>query len=136
MADENWEKVEQPTCVGEDFGLRLGVLGNDLSVFCNSPSHVNLSVMKKYGVKESWAKMYTIKRPILGMYVFTTPFCMSNKGEILLVFGSTSAIYNPKDDTMKYAEITNFGSFIASEFYIESLVCPISHQKNKQPRIQ
>ncbi|TMW90078.1 hypothetical protein EJD97_016224 [Solanum chilense] len=131
MADENWEKVEQPSCVGEDFGLRLGVLGNYLSILCNSHSHVNLWVMKKYGVKESWAKMYTIKRPIPGKYVVTTPFCMSNKGEILVVFGSTSAIYNTKDDTIKYAEITNFGSCMKSAFYIESLVCPISHQKKQ-----
>ncbi|KAK4361513.1 hypothetical protein RND71_020465 [Anisodus tanguticus] len=57
----------------------------------------NVWVMKEYGVKESWAKMYTIKYPSnIERHVRVPSFFMSNKGEILLVFGSTSMIYSPK----------------------------------------
>ncbi|XP_060214326.1 F-box/kelch-repeat protein At3g23880-like [Lycium barbarum] len=123
---EKCRKVEQP-CFGEGNSLvTLGVLGSDLSVICNYQRNnqiiqADVWIMKEYGVKESWTKLYTIKNPI---YMLCPPLCMSNEG-ILAVLKSTLMIYNSKDDLMRYPKVTNVDGGLAAELYIESLVCPV-----------
>ncbi|KAF3630484.1 putative 60S ribosomal protein L13a-4-like [Capsicum annuum] len=62
MVDEKCRKVEQPYYGVDQFSLTLGVLGSDMCVLC-SHERTDVWVMKDYGVKESWTKMYTIKSP-------------------------------------------------------------------------
>lgn len=50
---------------------------------------------------------------------------MSNKGESLLVFESTLAIYNPEEDSISYLEVTNIDGSIEADINIERIVCPI-----------
>ncbi|WMV46956.1 hypothetical protein MTR67_040341 [Solanum verrucosum] len=63
MADEKWGNIEPPFFGKEDFGFKLGVLENNLSVLSMNIllTRVNIWVMEEYGIKESWTKMYTIK---------------------------------------------------------------------------
>uniref|UniRef100_M1D3G1 F-box domain containing protein n=1 Tax=Solanum tuberosum TaxID=4113 RepID=M1D3G1_SOLTU len=64
LADEKWGKVEQPNYGIGHFSLSLGVFGSDFSIFCdNMVSHVDVWVMKVYGIKESWTKMLSIEYP-------------------------------------------------------------------------
>ncbi|XP_070056522.1 F-box/kelch-repeat protein At3g23880-like [Nicotiana tomentosiformis] len=100
---EIWGKVEQPN-YGQQcklFSLKLGVLRSNLFVLCtyNKGAHFDVWVMKEdyYGVKASWTKMLTINYP----YVRYQPFCVSNKGEILLLFKLFFMIYNLKDDSTR-----------------------------------
>ncbi|KAM3356458.1 hypothetical protein P3S68_023172 [Capsicum galapagoense] len=66
-------------------------------------------VMKEYGVKESWTKMFTIKKsPVT----------------FLLQFGSRLGKYNPKDDSIRYLDVTHLATYIEAELYVKSLVCP------------
>ncbi|OIT20413.1 PREDICTED: F-box/kelch-repeat protein At3g23880-like [Nicotiana attenuata] len=122
LAGEKWGKLEQPCYGVEYFLLWLGVL------FCKyyERNCIDVWVMKEYGVKESWTRMYTIEfRPDVENSVPSPPLCMSDKGEIVLVFGSTFMIYNPKDGLIRYLEVANIRFCIAGIVYIESLVCPI-----------
>ncbi|XP_016470083.1 F-box/kelch-repeat protein At3g23880-like [Nicotiana tabacum] len=128
LADEKWAEVEKPSDFkGCDF-LVLGVFGNDLSAFCNYErmTHVDIWVMKEYGVKESWTKMFTINFPDRPTeYIFTPPIFMSNEGEVLLHFGSCFTKYNLKDDSTRYLDVTNFAPCLEeAEIYVTSLVCP------------
>ncbi|KAK4348639.1 hypothetical protein RND71_031394 [Anisodus tanguticus] len=116
LADEKWGKLEQPYYGEGKFRLNLGVLGSHLSMFCSyrlkgddpgifcsyQRTCTDVWVMKEYGVKESWARLHTIKFPlsISREPVLSPMFCKSNKGEILLEFGSRFMIYNPKHESI------------------------------------
>ncbi|XP_059277292.1 F-box/kelch-repeat protein At3g23880-like [Lycium ferocissimum] len=150
LADEKWGKVEQPSYGEGYFELKLGVFGSDLSVLCdNLVTHVDVWVMKEYGVKESWTKMFTIKYPddpfVDYDYLFFPPSFISSKGEILVYFGSSKYMtcstshdrksyfmtYNPKDDSFRFSEVTNIDGWRWAEIYVESLVCPLSTEGTK-----
>ncbi|OIT37650.1 f-boxkelch-repeat protein [Nicotiana attenuata] len=126
LADEKWEMVEGP-CYGEgtDF-LEVGVLNSDLSVIEYRRPNIDLWVMTEYGVKESWMKILSIEYH--NNDFLNPPFLMSNKGEILVMLGSTFKIY--KDGLFKNPKFINFNGYCKAEIYLESLVCPFSTRGN------
>ncbi|MCD7456592.1 hypothetical protein HAX54_032311 [Datura stramonium] len=136
LADGKWEKVDKP-CNGEEGGvLVLGVLGNNLCAInggvLSKDSHlgtdINVWVMKKYLVKESWTKMFTVKYPHCPVsMVAETAFLIPNKDEILLVFGGKFFLYNLKDESITYPKIPVFGFGVDSVVttYLGSLVSPV-----------
>ncbi|XP_060178561.1 F-box/kelch-repeat protein At3g23880-like [Lycium barbarum] len=125
LGNEKWTEIEKP-CNFKEYGhFFLGVLGSDLSVLCNYTwCHADVWVMKEYGVKESWTKMFTIRSPDDFRSHISLPILVSNEGDILLEIGSRLAKYNPKDESIKYLDVTNFAPYIEAEIYVKSLVCP------------
>ncbi|XP_070040543.1 F-box protein CPR1-like [Nicotiana tomentosiformis] len=81
LADEKCEKLAL-------LSLKLGVFGSDLFMFRKyQRTNIDVWLMKEYGIKESWTKMYTIKLPDESSnYVQISLFYESNKGEMLLAF--------------------------------------------------
>lgn len=106
----------------KNFFLTLGVLGSDFYVLC-SHEKTDVWVMKEYGVKESWTKLYSIKCYLCEL---SPPLYMSIEGEILHVLETNLTIYNPEDDSMRYPVVTNaFDILEVTTLYIESLVSPV-----------
>ncbi|XP_009775226.2 F-box/kelch-repeat protein At3g23880-like [Nicotiana sylvestris] len=135
LACEKWAEVEQPCSCKKCGFLSLGVFRSDLSAFCNEAwTHVDVWVMKEYGVKESWVKIFTIKSPVDSTAnIFYPPILMSNEGEILIQFVSRFTKYNSKDESIKYLDVTNFAPSLEAQIYVKSLVCPFIR---KGPRTQ
>ncbi|XP_009619458.1 F-box/kelch-repeat protein At3g23880-like [Nicotiana tomentosiformis] len=136
LTDEKWAEVEQPCSFKKCDFLSLGVFRSDLSAFCNEAwTHVDVWVMKEYGVKESWEKIFTIKSPVDSTgNRFHPLILMSNEGEILLQFGSRFTNYNSKDDSIKYLDVTNFAPSLEAQIYVKSLVCPFLPRTQQQQR--
>ncbi|KAK4732146.1 hypothetical protein R3W88_025134 [Solanum pinnatisectum] len=133
LADGKWGEMELP-CYwkrGRGAVLSLGVLGSELSVCCDCDKTNILDVwlMKEYEIKESWMKMFTIKIPedqsVYG-YLGQIRLHMASGSEILVVFGSSFMIYNPKGNLLRSSKVINFNNWDEAEIYIESLVCPFS----------
>ncbi|PHT36737.1 hypothetical protein CQW23_24437 [Capsicum baccatum] len=127
LTDGRWGEMEKPFYSEGKLRFEpcLGVLENDLSMLCHHlGSHADVWVMKEYGVKESWTKMFIIKYPYdnMGYSVFGPPFCMSSEGKILLRNDSVFMIYNPNDDSIRFPKVSNFGPLVEATLYVESLV--------------
>ncbi|KAG8390674.1 hypothetical protein BUALT_Bualt01G0108200 [Buddleja alternifolia] len=117
--------VEQPSYVEGGFSPSLGVLGECLCVLCDFPeTSVDVWVLKRYGVKESWDKVvtvpYSLRDPWKGPY--STPLFIGPKGEVFLVYGSSFVMYDPKDNWFKRPDMVDFGAFLEADVYVESLV--------------
>ncbi|KAH0725832.1 hypothetical protein KY290_001659 [Solanum tuberosum] len=92
LANEKWEKVEKPSYGGET-ELLVGKLGSHLSVFCDyKTTHLGAWVMKEYGVKECWIKMFTIRYP--NDPEWYPSFFMSNKDIQMLLTVMTVDMHN------------------------------------------
>ncbi|XP_019071217.2 F-box/kelch-repeat protein At3g23880 isoform X1 [Solanum lycopersicum] len=130
LGNEKWTEIEKPSNFKEYGHFVLGVLGSDLSVLCNYKNcHADVWIMKECEVKASWTKMLTICAENDGMlHIREPPFLVTNEGDILLEIGSHMAIYNPKDNSFRYLDVTNFAPYIEAGIYIKSLVCPFSHK--------
>ncbi|XP_043721164.1 F-box protein CPR1-like [Telopea speciosissima] len=87
VKDDVYREVPLPHFVDNKFNMAVGVLGGQLCMLCNfSRVHVELWVMKDYGVRDSWEKQFSIEqRTVLGYFdEYIRPICYSKKGEVLL----------------------------------------------------
>lgn len=76
------------------FSLILGMFGCGFSIFCdNMVTHVDVWVVKVYGIKESWIKMLIIEYPkdpfVDYDYMLFPPSFISNKCGIWVCFRSS-----------------------------------------------
>ncbi|KAK4403833.1 F-box/kelch-repeat protein [Sesamum angolense] len=125
LGSEVCGKVEQPGYIEGGFSPSLGVLGGCLCVLCDFPkTSVDVWILREYGKRDSWDKLVTVPYdlgdPWKGPY--STPLCRGAKGEILLVYGSSFIVYDPKDNAFHRPKITNFDTFLEADVYVESLV--------------
>ncbi|XP_006358425.1 F-box/kelch-repeat protein At3g23880-like [Solanum tuberosum] len=130
LAYGKWGEMELPCYWNGGRGEVLS-LGSDRLVFCDCDEIYMLDVwlMKEYGVKESWMKMFTIKIPQDQLvYRNLGQIClhMASGSEILVVFGSSFMIYNTKGDPLRSSKIINSNNWDEARIYIESLVWPFS----------
>ncbi|XLR52002.1 hypothetical protein HN51_002728 [Arachis hypogaea] len=91
-------------------------------------SYFVLWLMKDYGVRESWVKMVTIPYlPNPEDFSYSGPYCISDNGEVLLMFEFDLILYDPRDQSFKYPKVHSGKSWFDAEVYAETLLSPIKH---------
>uniref|UniRef100_A0A0V0GYD7 Putative ovule protein n=1 Tax=Solanum chacoense TaxID=4108 RepID=A0A0V0GYD7_SOLCH len=68
------------------------------------------------------------------LHIREPPLLVTNEGDILLEIGSRMAKYNPKDNSFRCLDVTNFAPYIEAEIYVKSLVCPFSHKDQRMQK--
>lgn len=106
-----------------EFNHYLVVLGECVCVVHTvKTEHIEIWVMKEYGVESSWVKEYIIQNVdfdgvIAGPY---KPIILLNNGDILLLCsGRSLGYYDPKEKTLTYIDT---GAFLCGEIDMEPVL--------------
>lgn len=119
-------EVPKPNYEGEDNPFELGVLGGWLCVVDHLKSRSDIWVMKEYGVKESWTKLFVVPN-VPGEFFFHSfeLLCYTKDGELVMVLNSNLLVfYNPELNSYKRIGIPQTCRSFHAAFYVESLVSP------------
>ncbi|AES68586.1 F-box protein interaction domain protein [Medicago truncatula] len=139
LGNESYQEILQPEYeeVNEDNYLTLGVLSDCLSIISG---HV-VWIMKEYGNKESWTKLFTVSYmpDPSKYYIFTKALCIfDNHRQVLLEstrdwgtnWDTKLIIYNSRNSTFRFTNISDQSAYSprngSPEACIESLISPWS----------
>ena len=129
LVKESFQKISPPNLGGMDV-CDLSALGVLRDCLCVTTSGDDIWIMKEYGNKESWTKLFTIPymRDPSNSRVFAKPVNIFEDDQMLLKFlgdeqsyDSTLVFYDPRSGTLKD---TNFNKI--PEVCVESLMSPCS----------
>jgi len=137
LGNESYREILQPDYgeVGEDNFLTLGVLRDCLSIISG---HV-IWIMKEYGNKESWTKLFTISYmpDPSKYYIFTKALCVfDNHHQVLLEstrdwgtnWNTKLIVYNSRNSTFRFTNVPNNSAYNprngSPEVCVESLISP------------
>lgn len=111
---------------GMSFQVDVGVLEGNLCVMCNYEYVcVDVWVMREYGMKESWCKMFSVQGiKWIGAFMFLRPLTYSKDGgKVLLEVNDEKLVwYDWKNKHAKVVKIRGGPNSYGSEMYVESLV--------------
>ncbi|KAF7113722.1 hypothetical protein RHSIM_RhsimUnG0110700 [Rhododendron simsii] len=88
LTAEDYQLVPQPEFSDKNFHINIAELGGCLCILCNYREvRVDVWVMKDYGYKESWSKLFCVVEPeVIRSLEFLIPLGYSRSGcEVLLV---------------------------------------------------
>ncbi|CAJ2638486.1 F-box/kelch-repeat protein [Trifolium pratense] len=131
LGNESYQKILQP-----DYGdvnvvsLTLGELRDCLCIFARGKSFVDVWLMKEYGKKESWNKLFTI--PFIEDIGCSKVAYIYEDEQVLLVSRAKDmlkpklVVYDSKRDTFKLPEIENINNWMVPTVYVESLITTCS----------
>ncbi|KAL7081353.1 hypothetical protein ACP275_14G034900 [Erythranthe tilingii] len=123
---ENFSKYVRPF-----FRNMGGYLG--LITLSSSVDDINVWVMTKYGVRESWTKIWTFsyleysKNEICG----ASPLCLKKNGDIIIAFENNVVVYNGRNGLRKF-RFDMLDGVIDSVVYVETLVSPFGDEQLRQ----
>ncbi|PNY01638.1 F-box/kelch-repeat protein [Trifolium pratense] len=118
--------VETDTCM-------LGVLRDFLCISASTDMFVDVWIMKEFGNKESWTKLYQVPycTGVRGLYPRHKALYISNDDQLLMIFRdsrqSKLGVYDFKSGTFNMSKLESFNSdYMDPEVYVESLISPCS----------
>ncbi|XP_073130140.1 uncharacterized protein [Henckelia pumila] len=124
LAMDTFTVIPLPNLENDDVTIVVKVLNGFLSVCCERNTHMDIWLMKEYGVKESWTKVACI--PVLhdmmdDEYIRPCPLFLSPDDRILINYGSNLSVYDRRNP-----QIHHFSSISEVEgiTYYESLISP------------
>ena len=126
LEKETYQELLQP-----DYGavtvvsVTLGVLRDCLCILAHSDTFSDVWLMKEYGNKDSWAKLFCV--PYIGHVgscLYTKALYLTDDDQVLLKYQAELVVYNSRDGTFKTLEIQNINRWMVPEVYQESLISP------------
>ncbi|WRX19633.1 F-box associated domain [Theobroma cacao] len=125
-----YELVPVPDHIEEskDHTLVLGISGDCLCLFygydCENVFEAWL--LKEYGIKSSWSRLFSVHRDILHGYKYwENALCYTKTGKVLIDYDGRELVwYDPKEKTSKAFTPRNHWDWFQPAIYIESLVSP------------
>ncbi|XP_057476187.1 F-box protein CPR1-like [Actinidia eriantha] len=126
LGSESYRLVPQPECSDKNFYLYLQSLGGCLSLLCNYfLDRVDVWVMRDYGVKESWNKLFSVAQSsVIRPFQYVRPVAYSRSGgEVLMEQDSSKLIwYDLKQKRVKNATVRGLKELTQAEEWVGSLV--------------
>ncbi|KAK2644022.1 hypothetical protein Ddye_019217 [Dipteronia dyeriana] len=128
LSGERFEELGIPDHLAKKYCVvNLGTMGGSLVIFCNpGNTHFESWVMKEYGVKSSWTRLFTVWGDTFPRYKYgPTLICFTKQGKVVLYIDESEWIlYSPEEETfMEFVIKDDWGQF-ESIVYEESLVSP------------
>ncbi|KAJ0016552.1 hypothetical protein Pint_09538 [Pistacia integerrima] len=112
--------------INKNFQLDVGVLEGSLCVVCyRDQVYADVWMMKEYGVKESWTKLFTVKRPgTMNCLAFLRPLAYSKEGDKVLVEvnGEKLLWYDLEKKRLRSVRINGGPDSFGAEMCVGSLV--------------
>jgi F-box interacting protein len=128
LENESYQELVQP-----DYGvvkvvtLTLEVVRDCLCILAHSDTFSDVWLMKEYGNKDSWTKLFRIPYTgDVGSCPYTKALYVSEDDQVLLESQSELVVYNSRDGSFKTPEIQNINGWMVPEVYEESLISPCS----------
>ncbi|KAM1454794.1 hypothetical protein ACFX13_004324 [Malus domestica] len=132
LAEEKFSDLPTPNSVTDYQTFTTGVLEGSLCLLYQHNREYSFWVMKDYGVKESWTRIF-IAEPYLSISL--KPLCYWKNNKILLARSWKQLLLcNPNDGTCKNFLANGLPDKFCADVYVESLISP-SYHKNLQLRL-
>ncbi|KAI8561470.1 hypothetical protein RHMOL_Rhmol04G0342300 [Rhododendron molle] len=134
VMEEKFKEVPMPIYEEKVHLFKVGVLDGCLCMVDSRLESLTFWVMKEYGVKESWTKLFVVSNvppnePGEPLINYCELLCFTKDGEFVLKLRSGTsakfAIYNPKRKTYKRIEKPENWKGHEIDIYVESLVSPL-----------
>ena len=95
-------------------------------MLCDHDLTVDVGVMKEYGVKGSWTKIFNvIVGDDLGYNFYSPPlFFQKKNGEVVVLHGSILMVYDLKNYPDNNPQLNRFHGYAEANMSVESLVQP------------
>ncbi|KDP32917.1 hypothetical protein JCGZ_13698 [Jatropha curcas] len=123
---EDYREVPQPEGMGKNFKMDMGILHGCLCLLGNfQGQNTDVWVMKKYGVKESWTKSFSISQhEVIGSLRPFKPLAYSRSGNAVLMEHDNINLfwYDPSKKEAENVLIQNMPITFETELYVGSLV--------------
>ncbi|GFP90675.1 F-box/kelch-repeat protein at3g23880 [Phtheirospermum japonicum] len=127
LATDTFIELSLPNLNDDDVKVEVGILEGQLALYCEHNTHMDVWVMKEYGVSKSWTKAVQI--PFLLNFrdhalTRPRPLLFSVDGKVLINYGTSLRIYDLRNpQSHQFSKFS--GAFtVETTTYFESLVSP------------
>ncbi|XP_054806713.1 F-box/kelch-repeat protein At3g23880-like [Prosopis cineraria] len=124
LGKESYVELSQPDHEDGMLTLTLGILGDCLSILYYYGTRSDVWIMKDFGVKESWTKLFSIPFVEIPIPLCPNERCISESSEILFQDRRSLYWYNSKNSSLVRPEVRNIDGCIDAQIYVESLTSP------------
>ncbi|XP_059645943.1 F-box protein CPR1-like [Cornus florida] len=126
LALEEYRLVPQPDFLDKNFQFNIDTLGGCLCVNCNYAGvRVDIWVMKEYGVKESWTKLFSVAQPsMIRSFSYVRPLAYSKSGQEVLLERDSARLfwYDFRRKIIRNIQIRGLERLVEANLCVESLV--------------